>query len=66
MRPKLVRGFKDSGEKIVDVNCGEAYTIAEIFSGKIYAWGQGKVKQPLLINNVKASLDSDLNKSSDT
>ena len=65
MRPKLVRGFKDSGEKIIDVNCGEAHTIAETLSG-IYAWGQGKVKQPLLINNVRASLDSDLNKSSDT
>lgn len=55
MKPKLVKFFKDLGEKIVDVNCGEAHTIAEISTNKFYAWGQGKVKHTMPIHNVKES-----------
>jgi len=44
-----VSHFKDN--RVVDLNCGEAHTIVETASGRLYAWGQGKTINKVLPKN---------------
>jgi len=68
LNPELILALKDYGERIQNISCGHAHSIAKSALGKIYTWGYGGLGQlghgtlnsefvPKLLNSYNKDLE---------